>query len=60
MKLHRSYFSNIFSQRRNHGVLILSEFAGAAQTLGSGAILINPFNTAEVSQANSQQQQRRV
>ena len=32
-------------------MLILSEFAGAAQTLGSGAILINPFNTAEVSQA---------
>ena len=39
-------------------MLILSEFAGAAQTLGSGAILINPFNTAEVSQATLPQQQR--
>lgn len=38
-------------QQRNHGVLILSEFSGGAQTLGSGAILVNPFNTDEVSRA---------
>ena len=25
-------------------MLILSEFAGAAQSLGAGAILINPWN----------------
>ena len=33
------------------GVLILSEFVGAAQTLGSGALLVNPFNTDELSRA---------
>eukprot|EP00316_Scyphosphaera_apsteinii_P000206 CAMPEP_0119329412 /NCGR_PEP_ID=MMETSP1333-20130426/75747_1 /TAXON_ID=418940 /ORGANISM="Scyphosphaera apsteinii, Strain RCC1455" /LENGTH=1456 /DNA_ID=CAMNT_0007338521 /DNA_START=106 /DNA_END=4476 /DNA_ORIENTATION=- len=46
-------FEFIACQQRNrsHGVLILSEFAGAAQTLGSGAILVNPFNTDEVSHA---------
>ena len=38
-------FEFIACQQKNHGVLILSEFIGAAQTLGSGAILVNPFNT---------------
>ncbi|XP_062083340.1 alpha,alpha-trehalose-phosphate synthase [UDP-forming] 1-like isoform X2 [Humulus lupulus] len=31
------------------GVLILSEFAGAAQSLGAGAILVNPWNITEVA-----------
>ncbi|CAA0832395.1 Alpha-alpha-trehalose-phosphate synthase [Striga hermonthica] len=31
------------------GVLILSEFAGAAQSLGAGAILVNPWNVTEVA-----------
>jgi len=38
-------FEYVACQQRNRGVLILSEFAGSAQTLGSGAILVNPFNT---------------
>lgn len=33
------------------GVLILSEFAGAAQSLGAGAILVNPWNITEVANA---------
>jgi len=31
-------------------VLVLSEFAGAAQSLGAGAILVNPWNIADVAQ----------
>ncbi|CAI9783790.1 unnamed protein product [Fraxinus pennsylvanica] len=31
------------------GVLILSEFAGAAQSLGAEAILVNPWNVTEVA-----------
>ncbi|EOD25244.1 hypothetical protein EMIHUDRAFT_427087 [Emiliania huxleyi CCMP1516] len=33
------------------GVLVLSEFAGAAQALGAGALLVNPYNVAEVARA---------
>ena len=44
-------FEFIACSQHNNGVLVLSEFAGAAQTLGSGAILVNPFNTDEVSKA---------
>ncbi|XP_057465085.1 alpha,alpha-trehalose-phosphate synthase [UDP-forming] 1-like isoform X1 [Actinidia eriantha] len=36
-------------QDSKKGVLILSEFAGAAQSLGAGAILVNPWNITEVS-----------
>ncbi|KAG6487460.1 hypothetical protein ZIOFF_056046 [Zingiber officinale] len=36
-------------QGEKKGVLILSEFAGAAQSLGAGALLVNPWNIAEVS-----------
>ncbi|XP_022720951.1 alpha,alpha-trehalose-phosphate synthase [UDP-forming] 1-like [Durio zibethinus] len=36
-------------QASKKGVLILSEFAGAAQSLGAGAILINPWNVTEVA-----------
>jgi len=32
-------------------VLVLSEFAGAAQALGAGALLVNPYNTDEVASA---------
>jgi len=38
-------------QSKNAGVLILSEFAGAAQSLGAGAILVNPWNVADLSDA---------
>ncbi|GMJ13828.1 trehalose-6-phosphate synthase, TREHALOSE-6-PHOSPHATE SYNTHASE 1 [Hibiscus trionum] len=36
-------------QDAKKGVLILSEFAGAAQSLGAGAILVNPWNIIEVA-----------
>ena len=38
-------------QSQNAGVLILSEFAGAAQSLGAGSILVNPWNVTEVAEA---------
>ena len=37
-------------QRKRHGVLVLSEFAGAARSL-SGALLINPWETQGVANA---------
>lgn len=33
------------------GVLVLSEFAGAAQSLGAGAILVNPWNITDLASA---------
>ncbi|KAI0491564.1 hypothetical protein KFK09_025824 [Dendrobium nobile] len=36
-------------QGAKKGVLILSEFAGAAQSLGAGALLVNPWNITEVA-----------
>ncbi|KAL1203079.1 putative alpha,alpha-trehalose-phosphate synthase [UDP-forming] 4 [Cardamine amara subsp. amara] len=38
-------------QNAEKGVLILSEFAGAGQSLGAGALLVNPWNLKEVSTA---------
>jgi len=38
-------------QSSNAGVLILSEFAGAAQSLGAGAILVNPWNVRDIASA---------
>jgi trehalose 6-phosphate synthase len=35
----------------NHGVLILSEFAGAAPQLQNGALLVNPFDIEGVADA---------
>ena len=32
-------------------MLILSEFAGAAQSLGAGALQVNPWNISEVADA---------
>ncbi|CAH9077464.1 unnamed protein product, partial [Cuscuta epithymum] len=36
-------------QSLKKGVLILSEFAGAAQSLGAGSLLVNPWNVSEVA-----------
>ncbi|HKH46568.1 MAG TPA: trehalose-6-phosphate synthase [Thermoanaerobaculia bacterium] len=36
---------------RGDGVLVLSEFAGAAAQLGSGALLVNPYNVEATSRA---------
>lgn len=38
-------------QGGKYGVLILSEFAGAAQSLGAGSIRINPWNLDETAEA---------
>ena len=37
--------------RSGAGVLVLSEFAGAAQSLGAGAILVNPWNITDMAAA---------
>lgn len=39
------------SQIENRGVLVLSEFAGAAKQLGKGAILVNPYDIDGVADA---------
>ena len=41
----------IACQNERNGVLILSEFAGAAQSLGAGALQVNPWNISEVADA---------
>ena len=43
-------FEYIAAQQSRNGVLILSEFAGAAQSL-NGSILVNPWNTEEFARA---------
>ncbi|KAI9120818.1 hypothetical protein K1719_007851 [Acacia pycnantha] len=42
-------YEYVACQASKKGVLILSEFAGAAQSLGAGAVLVNPWNITEVS-----------
>ncbi|KAJ1977829.1 Trehalose-6-P synthase/phosphatase complex synthase subunit [Dimargaris xerosporica] len=42
-------YEYISCQERKHGVLILSEFAGAAQSL-NGSVIVNPWNTNELAQ----------
>lgn len=44
-------YEYVACQRDNAGVLILSEFAGAAQSLGAGAILVNPWNINDLAHA---------
>lgn len=43
-------FEYIATQQDRKGVLILSEFAGAAQSL-NGSIVVNPWNAEELSRA---------
>ena len=43
-------YEYIATQRQNHGVMILSEFTGAAQSL-NGSIIVNPWNTEELANA---------
>ncbi|KAI3633508.1 hypothetical protein MIR68_008455 [Amoeboaphelidium protococcarum] len=43
-------YEYITCQRDNHGVLVLSEFAGAAQSL-NGSIIVNPWNTEELAES---------
>ncbi|RYP92618.1 hypothetical protein DL770_001260 [Monosporascus sp. CRB-9-2] len=43
-------YEYIATQRDRHGVMILSEFTGAAQSLTS-SLIVNPWNTEEVANA---------
>jgi trehalose 6-phosphate synthase len=43
-------YEYIATQRNRHGVMILSEFAGAAQSL-NGSLIVNPWNTEELAGA---------
>ncbi|PQE32384.1 Alpha,alpha-trehalose-phosphate synthase protein [Rutstroemia sp. NJR-2017a WRK4] len=43
-------YEYIATQRKRHGVMILSEFTGAAQSL-NGALVVNPWNTEELADA---------
>lgn len=43
-------YEYIATQERRHGVMILSEFTGAAQSL-NGSIIVNPWNTEELAEA---------
>ncbi|TGO64983.1 hypothetical protein BOTNAR_0082g00250 [Botryotinia narcissicola] len=43
-------YEYIATQRKLHGVMILSEFTGAAQSL-NGALIVNPWNTEELADA---------
>lgn len=43
-------YEYIACQQERHGVMILSEFAGAAQSL-NGSIIVNPWNTEEMAAA---------
>jgi len=43
-------YEYIASQQKRHGVMVLSEFAGAAQSL-NGSIIVNPWNTDELAGA---------
>ncbi|WEW60622.1 Trehalose-6-P synthase/phosphatase complex synthase subunit [Emydomyces testavorans] len=43
-------YEYIATQHKRHGVLVLSEFAGAAQSL-NGSIIVNPWNTEELAAA---------
>ncbi|CAG9463814.1 unnamed protein product [Pedinophyceae sp. YPF-701] len=44
-------YEYVACQMNRAGVLILSEFAGAAQSLGAGALLVNPYNINDTAQA---------
>ena len=44
-------FEYVACQTNRAGVLILSEFAGAAQSLGAGSILVNPWNVNDMANA---------
>ena len=44
-------FEYVACQEKNHGVLILSEFAGASSFMQEGSISFHPANKSEMSEA---------
>ena len=43
-------YEYIATQKKRHGVMLLSEFTGAAQSL-NGSLIFNPWNTEELAGA---------
>lgn len=43
-------YEYVATQRRNHGTVVMSRFAGAASVL-PGCILVNPWDTDELANA---------
>ncbi|KAF2876718.1 glycosyl transferase, partial [Massariosphaeria phaeospora] len=43
-------YEYIATQEKRHGVMVLSEFTGAAQSL-NGSLIVNPWNTEELADA---------
>jgi len=43
-------YEYIACQEKRHGVMILSEFTGASQSL-NGSIIVNPWNTEDLAEA---------
>jgi len=43
-------YEYIACQEERNGVLVLSEFAGVAQSLANGSIICNPWNTEELAE----------
>lgn len=44
-------YEYIACQQERHGVLVLSEFAGAAQSMEKGALVVNPWYTEQMADA---------
>ncbi|KAK4992906.1 Trehalose-6-P synthase/phosphatase complex synthase subunit [Elasticomyces elasticus] len=44
-------YEYIACQQQRHGVMILSEFTGAAQSLNNGSLIVNPWNAEELADA---------
>ena len=44
-------FEYVACQEERHGVLVLSEFAGASSFMSEGSISFHPANTTEMSEA---------
>ncbi len=44
-------YEYIACQKDRAGVLILSEFAGAGQSLGAGAVQVNPWSMTDLADA---------
>ena len=46
-------FEYVACQAKRHGSMILSEFAGSAQSL-TGSVIVNPWNTSDMARAMHQ------
>lgn len=44
-------YEYVTCQRENHGVLVISEYTGAADALRGGALVVNPWHNEDFSKA---------